>query len=167
MSKEGRSYTTEDRQEAMGLYLRGHANAEIARKMNKRYDYKMTGETIKRWAEKGGWDEYRNQIEIDLIEHTKKTVVNDMSKNMHELEEVRQEFLKSLREGRSEVRGHEFVKMTEMLGKLQNIEVEKQDMVSHINECINSALDDMEFDRRVKQKFLRAYIARLRGDDGE
>ena len=52
-----------------------------------------------------------------------------------------------------------------MLGKLQNIEVEKQDMVSHINECINAALEDMEFDRRVKQKFLRAYIARLRGDE--
>jgi hypothetical protein len=165
MVKEGKSYTTEDRQEAMGLYLRGFANTEIAKKMNKRYKYSMDASTVKRWAEKGGWDEYRNQVEIDLIEHTKKTVVNDMAKNMHELEEVRQEFLKSLREGRSEVRGHEFVKMTEMLGKLQDVESEKQDMVTHINKCINEALDDMEFDRRVKQKFLRSYIARLRGED--
>ena len=122
MSNEGKSYTTEDKQEAMGLYLRGHANAEIARKMNKRYSYKLTGETIKRWADKGGWDEYRSQVEIDLIEHTKNTVVSDMAKNMHELEEVRQEFLKNLRDGRTEIRGHEFVKMTEMLGKLQDVE---------------------------------------------
>ncbi len=165
MVKEGKSYTTEDRQEAMGLYLRGFANTEIAKKMNKRYKYSMDASTVKRWAEKGGWDEYRNQVEIDLIEHTKKTVVNDMAKNMHELEEVRQEFLKSLREGRSEVRGHEFVKMTEMLGKLQDVESEKQDMVTHINKCINEALDDMEFDRRVKQNFLRSYIARVRGED--
>lgn len=165
MSKEGRSYTTEDRQEAMGLYLRGHANAEIARKMNKRYKYSMTAGTVARWAEKGGWDEYRSQVEIDLIEHTKNTVVNDMAKNMHELEEVRQEFLKNLRDGRAEVRGHEFVKMTEMLGKLQDIESDKQDMVTHINKCINEACDEM-FDKRTKQKFLRMYIEKLRGDDG-
>ena len=165
MSKEGRSYSTEDRQEAMGLYLRGHANAEIARKMNKRYKYSMTAGTVARWAEKGGWDEYRSQVEIDLIEHTKNTVVNDMAKNMHELEEVRQEFLKNLRDGRAEVRGHEFVKMTEMLGKLQDIESDKQDMVTNINKCINEACDEM-FDKRTKQKFLRMYIEKLRGDDG-
>ena len=149
----------------MGLYLRGHANAEIARKMNKRYKYSMTAGTVARWAEKGGWDEYRSQVEIDLIEHTKNTVVNDMAKNMHELEEVRQEFLKNLRDGRAEVRGHEFVKMTEMLGKLQDIESDKQDMVTHINKCINEACDEM-FDKRTKQKFLRMYIEKLRGDDG-
>ena len=100
-----------------------------------------------------------------MIEHTKNTVVSDMAKNMHELEEVRQEFLKNLREGRADVRGHEFVKMTEMLGKLQDIETEKQDMVTHINKCINEALDEMGFDKRVKQKFLRAYIGKLRGDN--
>ena len=165
MSKEGKSYTTEDKQEAMGLYLRGHANADIARKMNKRYSYKLTGETIKRWADKGGWDEYRSQVEIDLIEHTKNTVVSDMAKNMHELEEVRQEFLKNLRDGRTEIRGHEFVKMTEMLGKLQDVEADKQDMVTHINKCINDTLDTLEYNRRSKQQFLRVYIAKLRGDD--
>ena len=165
MSKEGKSYTTEDKQEAMGLYLRGHANADIARKMNKRYKYKLTGETVKRWASKGGWDEYRSQVEIDLIEHTKNTVVSDMAKNMHELEEVRQEFLKNLREGHTEIRGHEFVKMTEMLGKLQDIEADKQDMVTHINKCINDTLDTLEYDRRAKQQFLRVYIEKLRGDE--
>jgi len=167
MSKEGRSYTTEDRQEAMGLYLRGHTSADIARKMNKRYDYKITGETITRWATKGGWDEHRNQVEIDLIEHTKNTVVGDMAKNMHELEEVRQEFMKNLRDGRTEIRGHEFVKMTEMLGKLQDVEADKQDMVTNINKCINDTLDTLEYDRRSKQQFLRVYIAKLRGDSDE
>ncbi len=165
MVKEKKSYTTEDKQEAMGLYLRGHGNTDIARKMNERYNYNMTAKTISRWAAKGGWDEYRNQVEIDLIEHTKKTVVGDMAKNMHELEEVRQEFLKNLRDGRTEIRGHEFVKMTEMLGKLQDVEAEKQDMVTHINKCINEALDEMEFDKRIKQNFLRAYIGKLRGED--
>ena len=165
MVKEGKSYTTEDKQEAMGLYLRGFGNTDIARKMNKRYKYNLTAKTISRWAAKGGWDEYRNQVEIDLIEHTKKTVVNDMAKNMHELEEVRQEFLSNLRDGRAEIRGHEFVKMTEMLGKLQDVEADKQDMVTHINKCINEALDEMEFDKRIKQKFLRAYIGKLRGED--
>ena len=167
MSKEGKSYTTEDKQEAMGLYLRGHANADIARKMNKRYSYKLTGETIKRWADKGGWDEYRSQVEIDLIEHTKNTVVSDMAKNMHELEEVRQEFLKNLRDGRTEIRGHEFVKMTEVLSKLQDFERDKEEMIGRINECIQGALKDVGMDKRLSQKFLRAYIARLRGDNNE
>lgn len=164
MVKGGRSYSTEDKQEAMGLYLRGQDGTEIARKLNDRYDYSLTAQTIKRWARLGGWDEYRNQVEIDLIEHTRKTVVNDMSKNMHELEEARQEFLTSLREGRSEVRGHEFVKMTEMLGKLQDVESDKKDMVLHINKCINDALAEMDLDKQLKQKFLRLYISKLRSD---
>ena len=165
MVKEKKSYTTEDKQEAMGLYLRGHANTEIARKLNKRYNYNMTAGTVARWAEKGGWDEYRSQVEIDLIEHTKNTVVSDMAKNMHELEEVRQEFLKNLRDGRTEIRGHEFVKMTEVLGKLQDFERDKEEMIAKINHCIQGALKDVEMDKRLSQQFLRAYIARLRGDE--
>ena len=163
--KEGKSYTTEDRQEAMGLYLRGHGNAEIARKMNKRYKYNLTAKTISRWAAKGGWDEYRNQVEIDLIEHTKNTVVGDMAKNMHELEEARQTFMSSLRDGKAEIRGHEFVKMTEVLGKLQDFEKDKEEMISRINLCIHGALEDVGMEKRLRQEFLRAYIARLRGDD--
>tara|TARA_R100001082_G_scaffold102355_1_gene72382 strand:- start:117 stop:617 length:501 start_codon:yes stop_codon:yes gene_type:complete len=165
MVKEGKSYTTEDRQEAMGLYLRGHGNAEIARKMNKRYKYNLTAKTISRWAAKGGWDEYRNQVEIDLIEHTKNTVVGDMAKNMHELEEARQTFMSSLRDGKAEIRGHEFVKMTEVLGKLQDFEKDKEEMISRINLCIHGALEDVGMEKRLRQEFLRAYIARLRGDD--
>jgi len=165
MVKEGRSYTTEDRQEAMGLYLRGHGNAEIAKKMNKRYKYSMTAATIRRWADKGGWDEYRNQVEIDLIEHTKNTVVGDMAKNMHELEEARQTFMSNLRDGRAEIRGHEFVKMTEVLGKLQDFEKDKEEMIGRINRCIQEALEDVGMNKRLRQQFLRAYIARLRGDE--
>jgi hypothetical protein len=165
MVKEGKSYTTEDRQEAMGLYLRGHGNADIARKMNRRYKYNLTAKTISRWAAKGGWDEYRNQVEIDLIEHTKKTVVGDMAKNMHELEEARQTFMSSLRDGKAEIRGHEFVKMTEVLGKLQDFEKDKEEMISRINLCIHGALEDVGMEKRLRQEFLRAYIARLRGDD--
>ena len=165
MVKEGKSYTTEDKQEAMGLYLRGYGNTDIARKMNKRYKYNLTAKTISRWAAKGGWDEYRNQVEIDLIEHTKKTVVGDMAKNMHELEEARQTFMSSLRDGRAEIRGHEFVKMTEVLGKLQDFERDKEEMIAKINHCIQGALKDVEMDKRLSQQFLRAYIARLRGDE--
>ena len=170
MSKGGKSYSTEDKQEAMGLYLRGISISDIARRMNKRYDYGLNGSTVKRWAEHGGWDEYRNQVEIDLIEHTRKTVVNDMVKNMHELEEARQEFLKNLRKGKSDVKGHEFVKMTEMLTKLQDIEVDKENLIEHINKCVHSALDEMVGARRLskeqKQHFLRMYIGKLRGGDG-
>ena len=60
--------------------------------------------------------------------------------------------MKNLRDGRTEIRGHEFVKMTEMLGKLQDVEAEKQDMVTH-NKCINDTLDTLEYDRRSKQQF--------------
>jgi len=145
--------------------LRGHGNAEIAKKMNKRYKYSMTAATIRRWADKGGWDEYRNQVEIDLIEHTKNTVVGDMAKNMHELEEARQTFMSNLRDGRAEIRGHEFVKMTEVLGKLQDFEKDKEEMIGRINRCIQEALEDVDMNKRLRQQFLRAYIARLRGDE--
>ena len=73
--------------------------------------------------------------------------------------------MSNLRDGRAEIRGHEFVKMTEVLGKLQDFEKDKEEMISRINLCIHGALEDVGMEKRLRQEFLRAYIARLRGDD--
>ena len=54
--------------------------------------------------------------------------------------------------------------MTEMLGKLQDVESDKKDMVLHLNKCINDALAEMDLDKQTKQRFLRGYIGKLRGD---
>ena len=51
-----------------------------------------------------------------------------------------------------------------MLNQMGNIQKEKDDLVEHINDCINKALDETELPRAKKQHFLRKYIALLRGD---
>jgi len=83
---------------------------------------------------------------------------------MAEIEEVRQEFLGRLRQGDAEIRGHEFAKMTEMLNNMGDVQKEKDELVNHINECIQQALNETDIPRAKKQHFLRTYIALLRGD---
>ena len=51
-----------------------------------------------------------------------------------------------------------------MLNQMGNIQQEKDDLVTRINECIHQALEETELPRAKKQHFLRKYIALLRGD---
>ena len=54
--------------------------------------------------------------------------------------------------------------MTEMLNQMGDLQKEKDDLVSHINDCIQKALEETDISRAKKQHFLRTYIALLRGD---
>tara|TARA_R110002020_G_scaffold161831_1_gene347166 strand:- start:159 stop:656 length:498 start_codon:yes stop_codon:yes gene_type:complete len=157
-------YTDSDKQEAFGMYLKGHSYADIAREMNSRYGYSIHYRTLQDWSLKQGWSEQRKEVEFDLVEQVKESVVGDMKSRMGEIELVRQEFLDRIRKGETEVRGHEFAKLTEMLNGMGDAQKEKDDLVAHINECINKALDDTDLPRAKKQHFLRKYIALLRGD---
>ena len=164
--KAGRpaKYSISDKQEAFGLYISGMSHRLIAETLNNRYDWGISMRTIQKWSEKMGWPEQLKEVELDLAEEVKRTVVKDMGARMAEVEEVRQEFLGRLREGSAEIRGHEFAKMTEMLNGMGDIQQEKDELVAHINTSIQKALDETDIPRAKKQHFLRTYVAMLRGD---
>ena len=157
-------YTDTDKQEAFGMYLKGYSYTDIAREMNERYDYGIHYRTLQDWSKNQGWSEHRSEVELDLVEQVKQSVVGDMKERMAEIELVRQEFLERIKAGETEVRGHEFAKLTEMLNQMGNIQQEKDDLVTRINQCIHQALEETELPRAKKQHFLRKYIALLRGD---
>ena len=158
------TYSLADKQEAFGMYLNGMTFKSIAEELNSRYDWNLSMRTIQKWAAKMGWKEELRSVEHELAEEVKKTVVKDIGSRMAEVEEVRQEFLGRLRQGNAEIRGHEFAKMTEMLNSMGDLQKEKDELVSHINECIQNALEQTDISRAKKQHFLRTYIALLRGD---
>tara|TARA_R110000824_G_scaffold69993_3_gene180062 strand:- start:294 stop:794 length:501 start_codon:yes stop_codon:yes gene_type:complete len=157
-------YTDADKQEAFGMYLKGYSYTDIAREMNERYDYGIHYRTLQDWSKRQGWSEHREEVELDLVTQVKQSVVGDMKERMAEIELVRQGFLERIKAGETEVRGHEFAKLTEMLNQMGNIQQEKDDLVTRINECIHQALEETELPRAKKQHFLRKYIALLRGD---
>ena len=164
MSGRPSQYTDNDKQEAFGMLLKGFSYSEIAREMNDRYGYNIHYRTLQDWSMKQGWGDQRKEVEFDLIEQVKRSAVTDMKERMQEVEMVRQQFLDRIRAGETELRGHEFAKLTEMLNQMGNIQKEKDELVEHINDCINKALDETELPRAKKQHFLRKYIALLRGD---
>jgi GMP synthase PP-ATPase subunit len=153
-----------DKQEAFGMYLNGMSFRVIAEELNKRYDWGLSMRTVQKWAAKMGWKEELKSVEYELTEEVKKTIVKDVGSRMAEVEEVRQEFLGRLRQGNAEIRGHEFAKMTEMLNNMGDVQREKDELVEHINDCIQKALEEADLPRAKKQHFLRTYIALLRGD---
>jgi len=125
VGKAGRpsKYSISDKQEAFGLYINGLSHREISEKLNERYDWGISMRTIQKWSEKMGWPEQLKQVELDLAEEVKKTVVRDMGARMAEVEEVRQEFLGRLRLGNAEIRGHEFAKLTDMLNSMSDFDL--------------------------------------------
>ena len=158
------TYSLAAKQEAIGLYLNGMSYRAIAEELNKRYDWGLSMRSVQKWAAMMGWKEQLTEVEHDLAEEVKRTVVKDVGARMAEIEEVRQEFLGRLRQGDAEIRGHEFAKMTEMLNNMGDVQKEKDELVNHINECIQKALNETDIPRAKKQHFLRTYIALLRGD---
>ena len=157
-------YSISDKQEAFGLYINGMGHREISEELNNRYDWGISMRTIQKWSEKMGWPEQLKQVELDLAEEVKRSVVQDMGARMAEVEEVRQEFLGRLRKGGAEIRGHEFAKLTDMLNSMSDLQGEKDELVNHINRSIQKALDETDITRAKKQHFLRTYVALLRGD---
>ena len=159
-------YSLSDKQEAFGLYLNGMTFKDMAAELNGRYDWGISMRTLQKWSEKMGWPEQLKQVEHDLAEEVKQTVVKDMGARMAEVEEVRQEFLIRLRKGGAEIRGHEFAKLTDMLNSMNDLQSEKDELVNHINVCIQRALEETDIARAKKQHFLRKYVALLRGEIG-
>ena len=157
-------YSISDKQEAFGLYLNGMGHREISEALNERYDWGISMRTIQKWSEKMGWPEQLKEVEMDLAEQVKQSVVQDMGARMAEVEEVRQEFLGRLRKGGAEIRGHEFAKLTDMLNSMSDLQGEKDELVNHINRSIQKALEETDITRAKKQHFLRKYVALLRGD---
>ena len=157
-------YSLADKQEAFGLYLNGMTFKDMAEELNERYDWGISMRTLQKWSEKMGWPSQLKEVEHDLAEEVKRTVVRDMGARMAEVEEVRQEFLGRLRRGNAEIRGHEFAKLTDMLNSMSDLQGEKDELVDHINDCIQRALHETDIPRAKKQHFLRKYIALLRGD---
>ena len=159
-------YTLADKQEAMELFLKGYSYSDIATKLNERYDYTMHQRTIQSWSNRMGWGEMRQEIEHDLVAESKDRVVASLKKQLNEIEEVRQEFLERMRnKSGAQLRAHEFAKLTDMLNKLQGVQEEKEELVAHINECIQRALADLNIPRSKKHEFLRRYISLLKGED--
>ena len=158
------TYSLADKQEAFGMYLNGMSYRVIAEELNKRYDWGLSMRTVQKWSAKMGWKEQLKSVEHDLAEEVRILLVMLKCSSLAEVEEVRQEFLGRLRDGNAEIRGHEFAKMTEMLNQMGDIQREKDELVTHINDSIQKALEETDIPRAKKQHFLRTYIALLRGE---
>ena len=162
--KKKKQYGMAVKNAAMELYLQGIDLRQIAEELILRFDEveKIDKNTISSWAKKNGWDEIKGEVQYEIIQETKHRVKDYIGKQLGEIEEVRQEYLERMRtkEG-TDIRGHEFAKLTEMQSKLQALNADREGVVEHISKCIEYALDESEMPMNVRQKFLMAYVSRL------
>jgi len=149
---------------AMELYLQGTDLRQITEELALRFDEvkKIDKNTISNWAKKLGWDELKGEVQYEINQETKHRVKDYIGKQLGEIEEVRQEYLDRMRDKQgTDIRGHEFAKLTEMQSKLQALNVDRESVVEHISSCIEYALDESEMPMQVRQRFLMAYVSRL------
>ena len=162
--KTKRQYGMAVKNAAMELYLQGIDMRQIAEELALRFDEvnKIDQSTISGWARKNGWDEIKGEVQYEIVQETKHRVKDYIGKQLGEIEEVRQEYLDRMRtkEG-TDIRGHEFAKLTEMQSKLQALNADREGVVEHISKCIEYALDESEMPMKIRQKFLMAYVSRL------
>tara|TARA_R110002096_G_scaffold383754_1_gene577688 strand:- start:427 stop:1005 length:579 start_codon:yes stop_codon:yes gene_type:complete len=161
---ENKQYGMAIRNAAMELYLQGTDLRQITEELALRFDEvkKIDKNTISNWAKKNGWDEIKGEVQYEIIQETKHRVKDYIGKQLGEIEEVRQEYLDRMREkAGTDIRGHEFAKLTEMQSKLQALNADREGVVEHISKCIEYSLDESEMPMKIRQKFLMAYVSRL------
>lgn len=164
---DNKQYGMAIRNAAMELYLQGTDLRQITEELALRFDEvkKIDKNTISNWAKKNGWDEIKGEVQYEIVQETKHRVKDYIGKQLGEIEEVRQEYLDRMREkAGTDIRGHEFAKLTEMQSKLQALDSDREGVVEHISKCIEYALDESEMPMKIRQKFLMAYVSRL--EDG-
>ena len=149
----------------MRLYLEGNSFQDVATILQERSKFvpPLNKSTVRMWSDSMGWQELMQDVKHEVREVVKEQVVKNQVSRLEQVEEVRGAFLDRMREkGGADIRGHEFAKLTEMAEKMSLRENEKQELVEHINECISRALEEVEMDEGLKQRFLLRYIEKLR-----
>ena len=158
-------YKLVHKEEAMRLYLEGNSFQDVATILQERNKFvpPLNKTTIRSWSDSMGWQELMQDVKHEVREAVKVQAVEKSVSRLGQVEEVREEFLERMRDKKgADIRGHEFAKLTEMAEKMSLRENEKQEIVEHINECISQALEEVEMDEGLKQRFLLRYIEKLR-----
>jgi len=153
------------KEEAMQLWLEGNSFRDVAKILQERHKFvpPLTHAAIFKWNEAMGWNELKQDVEHEVREVVKERAVEKSVSRLGQVEEVREEFLERMRDKKgADIRGHEFAKLTEMAERMSLRENEKQELVEHINECISQALEEVQMDEGLKQRFLLRYIEKLR-----
>ena len=149
----------------MRLYLEGNSFQDVATILQERSKFvpPLNKSTVRMWSDSMGWQELMQDVKHEVREVVMEQVVKNQVSRLEQVEEVRGAFLDRMREkSGADIRGHEFAKLTEMAEKMSLRENEKQELVEHINECISRALEEVEMDEGLKQRFLLRYIEKLR-----
>ena len=158
-------YKLVHKEEAMQLYLEGNSFRDVARILQERSKFvpPLNQSTVRMWSDSMGWQELMSDVKHEVREAVKERVIEKSVSRLGQVEEVREEFLERMRNKKgADIRGHEFAKLTEMAEKMSLKENEKQELVEHINECISQALEEVQMDEGLKQRFLLRYIEKLR-----
>ena len=158
-------YKLKHKEEGLRLYLEGNSFQDVATILQERYKFvpPLNKTTIRSWSDSMGWQELMSDVKHEVREVVKEQVVKNQVSRLEQVEEVRGAFLERMREKEgADIRGHEFAKLTEMAERMSLRENEKQELVEHINECISQALEEVQMDEGLKQRFLLRYIEKLR-----
>ena len=158
-------YKLKHKEEGLRLYLEGNSFQDVATILQERYKFvpPLNKTTIRSWSDSMGWQELMSDVKHEVREVVKEQVVKNQVSRLEQVEEVRGAFLERMREkSGADIRGHEFAKLTEMAERMSLRENEKQELVEHINECISQALEEVQMDEGLKQRFLLRYIEKLR-----
>ena len=158
-------YKLKHKEEGLRLYLEGNSFQDVATILQERYKFvpPLNKSTVRKWSDSMGWQELMQDVKHEVREVVKEQAVKKQVSRLEQVEEVRGAFLERMREkSGADIRGHEFAKLTEMAERMSLRENEKQELVEHINECISQALEEVQMDEGLKQRFLLRYIEKLR-----
>ena len=158
-------YKLKHKEEGLRLYLEGNSFQDVATILQERNKFvpPLSKSTVRKWSDSMGWQELMSDVKHEVREVVKEQVVKRHVDRLEQVEEVRGAFLERMREKEgADIRGHEFAKLTEMAERMSLRENEKQELVEHINECISQALEEVQMDEGLKQRFLLRYIEKLR-----
>ena len=139
----GTRYSRNVKEEALTLYLGGQSLMKISNILNEQYDFTLHASTIKRWADKNGWQVKLIETKEILSKRAQKRAVDSLTVHINTLRVVQSEFLKKARDAGVAVSTGDMINTIRLLMQLEHGEklhtVLAKDMALEIKDILKEA----------------------------
>ena len=155
------SYGPVIKEEALTLYLGGQSLLKISRILNEQHGTTLHASTVKRWADKDGWDKQKAATKKIISKKAQKKAIDSLSVHINTLRVVQSEFLKKARDAGVSVSTGDMINTIRLLMQLEHGEKLHTVLAKDMAEEIRAILKEAKVKKTQRNKILQLLAQRM------
>ena len=155
------SYGPVIKEEALTLYLGGQSLLKISRILNEQHGTTLHASTVKRWADKDGWDKQKAATKKIISKKAQKKAIDSLSVHINTLRVVQSQFLKKARDAGVSVSTGDMINTIRLLMQLEHGEKLHTVLAKDMAEEIRAILKEAKVKKTQRNKILQLLAQRM------